>query len=314
MSTSSNNARPTKNQRREAAREKARELRVEQAKKDKRNKLFLQGGIVLGALVIVGIVVSVILASGNQGSYVRPANMASDGIVLTGELDKSGTPTGNMIAVQQAALADGADAQPTKEDPTKLNIVIYQDYMCPVCGSFNKANASIIADRVQSGAATVELHPIAILDPRSMGTNYSTRAANAAACVATNSPDQFWAFDELLFNFQPAENTTGNDDNTLKELAKTAGVKNLSKVENCIDKQTYKSWVTAATKAVTGASALPYGSGIAFEGTPTVIVNGKQFKGSYDANGNFNPNEFAAFLLQIAGEQYSETATPTPVP
>ena len=45
--------RPTKNQRREAAREKARELRVQQKKKDRRNKVLLQSGIAVGIVAVI---------------------------------------------------------------------------------------------------------------------------------------------------------------------------------------------------------------------------------------------------------------------
>ena len=43
MSTGAHGNRPTRNQQREAARAKAKELREQQHKNDKRRKLFIQG-------------------------------------------------------------------------------------------------------------------------------------------------------------------------------------------------------------------------------------------------------------------------------
>jgi protein-disulfide isomerase len=83
------------------------------------------------------------------------------------------------------------------------------DFMCPYCGQFEKTNGDQIKEWVTSGAATVEIHPIAILTTRSNGTKYSERSANAAACVADRSPDSFFDFNSLLFANQPAEGTDG---------------------------------------------------------------------------------------------------------
>ena len=52
MSTGAHGNRPTRNQQREAARAKAKELREQQVKTEKRRRLFLQGGIGLGIIAI----------------------------------------------------------------------------------------------------------------------------------------------------------------------------------------------------------------------------------------------------------------------
>ena len=52
----SNQPRPTRNERREAAREKARVLREEQKKRERRNKVLIQGGIIVAVLAIAALV------------------------------------------------------------------------------------------------------------------------------------------------------------------------------------------------------------------------------------------------------------------
>jgi len=293
----SGEGRPSKNQRRDAARIKATRLRVQQKKKDRRNRVFLQGGIAVASIAVVAIIALVIMNS-IRPAGPGPANMASDGILI-GE---------GMTAVTTSALQPNRKPVPSKPDSTGTvaDIRIYVDYLCPFCGQFEKANSSQIVTWVKSGAATVEIHPISILTSKSAGTQYSLRAANAAACVANYAPDDFYAFNTALFADQPKEGTAGLDDSEIKSLVKTAGVGTASaKINTCIDDATFKAWVVGATdRALSGP--LPNSSVKAITGTPTVLVNGKQYVGALD-----DPKEFAAFVLQSAGETYS-TSTPAP--
>lgn len=291
--------RPSKNQRRDAARDKARQLRALQKKKDRRNKILLQGGIGVAAIGIVVIVALVIMGS-IRPAVPGPANMASDGLLL-GE---------GLTAATTTALEP--DAKPVASEPdttgTVANIRVYVDYLCPFCGQFETTNGDQIATWVESGAATVEIHPIAILTGRSAGSQYSLRAANAAACVANYSPDDFYAFNSALFVDQPEENTVGRSDAELQDVVKASGVSaSVSEINACITDETYKSWVIAATDRAT-SGPIPNSAIGAIAETPTVLVDGKQYQGSLT-----DPKEFAAFVLQSVGESYS-TSTPTPAP
>jgi protein-disulfide isomerase len=301
MTTGAHGNRPTKNQRREAARAQAREFRAANAKKEKRRKLFTQIGVIVGVLAIVA-VIFVVIQGNTPKPGPRPANMASNGIVLTAELGADGKPTGNIVAETNAALAPGAKPIPTTPKAGILNIVEYQDYMCPICGNFDKADSSVIEARVKSGAATYEIHPISILNPNSQGTRYSTRAANAAACVANFSPNSFWAFNQLLFKNQPAEGSAGLSDEDLTKYAVLAGAA-AGDVTPCIKNQTFATWVGEATDIVTASGyVFPNSNNVTFQGTPTVIVNGAQYAPHLDASGNFVPADFEAFLLEQAGK------------
>ena len=78
MSTGgSNQPRPTRNERRDAAREKARVLREEQKKRDRRNKLLIQGGVVVAILAVAALVVGLVLQN-TKPAGPGPQNMASD--------------------------------------------------------------------------------------------------------------------------------------------------------------------------------------------------------------------------------------------
>ena len=294
----SSDNRLTKNERREAAREKARILREEQKKKDRRTKVLLQGGIILASLAIVAVIALVIVNS-IRPPGPGPANMASDGIQLTQ----------GAVATPTAALAADDEPIPNERDAAAgvLDIRMYVDYLCPICGQFEAANGEYIASLLENGNTTVEIHPIAILDRLSQGTKYSTRAANAAACVADSSPNDFLAFHNLLFANQPAENTTGLSDDELVALTVEAGA---GDVASCVKDQQFKSWVTAATtRALNGP--IPDSNVDQVQGTPTIIVNGVKYDGAVDDLASFR-----AFVVQVAGSDFVESteSTPTPTP
>jgi protein-disulfide isomerase len=312
MTIGSQGSRPTKNQRREEARQTAREHRAEAQKLERRRRFFVQGGVVAGIIVVVA-VIGLVIWSAIPSPGPRPANMASDGILLQAKLDANGVPTGDIEAVLNKALPDGAEPITTTENPDLLNIVVYVDYQCPVCKNFNIANSPIIRDRVASGAATVEIHPISILDRVSMGSRYSSRAANAAACVATYDPNKFLNFDDAMFTNQPEEGTSGLDNAALKEIVKSVGADRQAEIGTCIDNETFKSWVTSSWNRVKDAPALPNTTDVVFGGTPTVIVNGTQFSFNTDPEtGAFYPAQFSDFLLKLAGLKGSATSTPAP--
>jgi protein-disulfide isomerase len=314
MTIGSQGSRPSKNQRREEARQTAREHRAEAQKSERRRRFLVQGGVVAGIIVIVA-VIGLVIWSAVPSPGPRPANMASDGILLQAKLDANGVPTGEIEAVLSKALPDGAEPVTTTQDPNLLNIVVYVDYQCPVCRSFNTADAPIIQDRVASGAATIEIHPISMLDRMSMGTRFSSRAANAAACVATYDPNKFLSFDDAMFNNQPDENATGLDNAALKEIVKSVGADRQAEIGTCIDNETFKSWVASSWNRVKDAPALPNTTDVVFGGTPTVIVNGTQFNFNTDPEtGAFYPAQFSDFLLKIQSLAAGSTSTPTPKP
>jgi protein-disulfide isomerase len=185
---------------------------------------------------------------------------------------------------------------------------MYVDYFCTICGAFEQANGSQIDTWLETGAATVEIHPLAVLDRVSQGTKYSTRSANAAACVANYSPNQYFAFHKLLFASQPEENTAGLTDEELHDLTVKAKVLTPSIIATCIEEQKFKTWVSEANdRALTGP--IPYSNVEAIASPPTILVNGMKYNGAANDSA-----EFAAFVAQAAGAAFNEGATSTPTP
>jgi protein-disulfide isomerase len=298
---SSGDSSPEPNGRRDVAREKAKNIRELHRKEERRRRLFLRGGIVLASLAIIG-VIAVVLMNSVRVPSPGPLNMQSDGILI-GE---------DYVAKHTPAIQPGQSPVPTVRDPKSdvIAIQIYVDYFCPYCKDFELANGDQIAAWVKSGAATIEIHPLAILDRVSQGTKYSSRAANAAACVANYAPDQYFKYNSLLFENQKKENTGGLTDAELIALVTKAKTTAYPAISNCIRAQKFATWVSdAKDRALTGPIA---NSNVpAVTSTPTVIVNGLRYTGSPSDN-----VAFSAFVVQAAGANFNEnsTATPTPAP
>lgn len=138
-------------------------------------------------------------------------------------------------------------------------VATYIDFMCPICNQFEQIYGDTLDELVEGGDIQLDIHPIAILDRYSQGTEYSTRAANAMYCVAENSPDNALAFMKAMYTNQPEENSTGLTDDEIIGIAEGVGATNVSE---CITGGEYDTFVTAMTKTLPG------------QGTPTVVING----------------------------------------
>jgi protein-disulfide isomerase len=290
--------RPNGSDVREAAREKAKSIRRQQRKKETRRHLLIRGGIV-GAILVALAVVAVVLLFTNHSARPGPLNMLSDGIQIGR----------GMKAIPTAALEADAAPVPSAWDAKSnvIDIQVYVDYANVYAQKFMSANSAQLQSFLSKGAATVEIHPISILDSNSQGTQYSTRSANAAACVANYVPDKYWAASNELFAEQPKERAPGLTDDQLVAAMQKAGVSEDS-VASCIRDQRFKSWVKAATlRALAGP--IPNSNVTKIAGTPTVIVNGLKYKGA-----PADAAAFGAFIVQAAGAAFNESTTSTPTP
>lgn len=255
----SNTPRPTRSEQREAARAKAKALREQQKKGDKRKRLFIQLGITASVLVAVGAVALTIFGASTQSTAV-PTNATFNNGVKIGTDLKVFTPTFTPTA-------------PSGEQP--IEIIVYVDYQCPICAIFELPNSDQIKDWVATGAATLQMHTLSFLDGRGSPNAFSSRAANASMCVAEYSPDNFFSYNTRLFQAQPTEGAPGPENSELITFAEEVGATSMEQVSSCINEKSFGNWIKEATeKALT--EPIP-GTDIQVSGTPTILVNGQQY-------------------------------------
>lgn len=270
-----NEIRKSKAERTSEAREKARLIREAQLKKDKRNKLLIGWGIVAAVVVIIAVVALVVTSTMRNNAPIAdqgptPANgNVHGGITLLAntEVAKLEPATVDAASVGEPPetapaeiVAPGAEAEAGK--PVK--VVLYVDFICPVCKNFEAQYNEQLTSLRNEGKISVEYRALGFLDNRS-STNYSSRAANAAACVVNESPEKYAEFVDSLFANQPAEGGAGISDNDLKKMATDIGAK---PIDTCVDEKTYRPYVKFTTKQA---------AAIGVTGTPTVFVDGQQW-------------------------------------
>ncbi|MGU3411762.1 DsbA family protein [Microbacterium sp. M1A1_1b] len=288
-------ARAERNQRRAAARERAQRARTQQKRRQRGVRIGLQVGLGV-VLIAAATVVTLVLIDSTKPAGPGPSSMSRGGITIGQDLK----------AVSGASASSSPSASAT-DSAEPVRITMYVDYNCPECAAFEKTNRTYLEGLVDSGAATVDIHPVATLSNRSQGTKYSLRAANAAACVAESSPDSFWAVNRALFAAQPEQGTAGLTDAQLQRIVhRVDGIRDTGTIDSCITDQRYGKWVDERTSAVTGGDVA--GTTLnEFPGVPLVLVNGQR----YEYSQPFTNEEFRTFVITAAGAG-DETPTPTP--
>jgi protein-disulfide isomerase len=147
-------------------------------------------------------------------------------------------------------------------DEPKVVLSMYEDFLCPHCGVFEQQFGPTVRKLISTGAVAADYYMVAILDRQ--GNGYSSRAANAAYCVADAGTDYFQRFHDALFQQQPQEGAGVYPDNArLIEVARQSGAG--GKVPDCINSGRY----------VEMSQGLAAAAGI--QATPTVRINGQDY-------------------------------------
>lgn len=197
-------------------------------------------------------------------------------IVMSNHKKNDGGAAGGAVEVTSAKLV-------TEDGKPKATVSFYEDFLCPACGSFERAFGPTVSKLIDIGAVAADYTMLTILDsPRNQ--NYSSRAAAAAYCVADESIEAFRRFHSALYSadIQPEEiGTSFPDDARLTELAREAGA--AGSVPDCIKSGKYISKVNGLAAA----------NGI--HATPTVKINGTEYDWS-------TPAALVAKIKEVAGD------------
>lgn len=158
------------------------------------------------------------------------------------------------------------------EESAPVSIVEFGDYKCPVCKDFNDSFFPLINDQlVETGKAKFYFMNYSFIN---VDSNRSAQFAEAVYQTLGN--DRFWKFHHLMYEKQPADLSFEKVDlytnDFLKEtLSEIADDEEVDKVMAVVEKEgSMAAWEkdTAAAKEL-GVS-----------GTPTLFVDGKEFKGN----------------------------------
>lgn len=321
-------------ERRVQDRELARIERARRARRATLRRVGLRVAAVVAAFAVVaglGLAVRAGIASSRRG----PANMASDGVVLSSD----GTTT--YASAGADPLPDNGTPDPTTDLSTSgvTQIVAYVDYSDPASAAFWKANGASIESWVtqSQGQVTLEIHPVAVPSARESFTPSPTTPAPTPTDAATPTPTptpapsssgtptpeptpnlQDAGYDYALraanamacvVNGDPNQALAVND--ALFDAQMTFGTTGLSDdelvalvakagvtapgTEKCIRSHHYQRWVTQATERAT--TAVPFDGVDALGAAPLVVVAGHRYTGAVD-----DDTAFLSFVLQAYSE------------
>jgi protein-disulfide isomerase len=144
-------------------------------------------------------------------------------------------------------------------------VVVYEDYLCPFCGEFEKAGHEQLAQLAADGKVQIEYRPFVLLDGAGP---YSSRATMVWSLVLQqDGPDVAKKFHDLLYANQPSEEGPFPSQEDVVALAGQAGA-DTTKLQSAIDAGDGIDWPVNATKS---AQSLDVKS------TPTITLDGEPF-------------------------------------
>jgi hypothetical protein len=167
------------------------EVRRREARSRKiRRRIVTAIAIVSGVAVVLtgsGLIVWAVVRAGEAG----PANMLSDGLLLTGSTDQT-TGKATLMPIVTEALQAGS--KPVATDLTgykqTANIVLYLDYASPTTAKFAAANGSAMEQWLAAGYVTLEIHPVSTSTTAS--NDYSKRRPTRSPASRTPIPSTSW--------------------------------------------------------------------------------------------------------------------------
>ena len=227
---------------RTAARERIRLERERAARRQRRNRALLIVGGAL-AVIVIAVVVLVVARPGQS----KPATV------------HSASYTGPFAPVTLNSDHSVTAARPGVATPV---LDIYEDFQCPVCNDFEKANGGVVQKLAAEGKVRVIYHPFTIFLGEQPQQDNSVRAWAAARCV----PASRWLlYHNLLYANQQPETTPGAFPvSQLLALGQKAGLTSPS-FRSCVSSQRYAPEAVPLSEQIIK-------SGIT--GTPTVRLNG----------------------------------------
>lgn len=233
----------SKNARTNERRAKAAEALAEARRKQRRRTILSVIGVVVAIVLIIG--------GGVTFSKIRDAR-AKDKL-------ESAVPV-----TTDYSLLVGDDDAPHK-------VVIYEDFLCPICGELEAAAGDGLSELAADGKVQIDYRPIAILTRIS---TYTDEALNAFFVVRDAAGDDVAKkFHDLLYADQPAEDSeTFPDADWLVAKAVEAGASE-DDVRDGIESDAQADAVKAATDESDDAGVT---------GTPTVLVDGEVYNGGFD--------------------------------
>lgn len=190
------------------ARQKAKAMREEMARKERRRERILRLGIVAGVVVLIAAVALIVQATRD---------------------DESDSASGDV----PAGAVESGDGVLVGESSAPVDVEVWFDFQCPFCGEFERTSGPVLEEFIADGTVQVLYHPAAFIGEE------SERASNAFGCaVDADRPAEYM---RELFANQPQENTGGYTEEELLARGEAVGLTG-AEFTSCVEDGTYADW------------------------------------------------------------------------
>ncbi|RJN31796.1 DsbA family protein [Nesterenkonia natronophila] len=139
------------------------------------------------------------------------------------------------------------------------HVLIFSDPACPACAQMEAAFHSDLEQWLTDGDITLEYRSVAFV------SDYSKAATNAFACMAEESPENYFSYVGQV----TAERTEVDElsEQDLADRAESHG----ADIGQCLSDGTFEGFVDDTTQAALNEAGI--------EGTPTVLIDGEEVPG-----------------------------------
>jgi protein-disulfide isomerase len=197
-------------------------------------------------LTVVGVVVAVVLVIGG-GFFINSQRDTSKDVAAS--VPDSGSGFGLTIG----------DASAPHQ------VIVYEDFLCPICGEFEKAGSEQLTALADAGKVQIEYRPFVLLSR--LGP-YSSRSTMIWGLVLKqDGPEVAKKYHDLLFANQPSEEGPFPGKDELITLAGQAGA-DVAQLQAGIDSGAGIDFPVDATKQA---------QDLGVDSTPTVYLDGTLF-------------------------------------
>lgn len=253
-------------QRKQSAREKARNSVAKQQREDRKFKYMLWG--IVAAVAVIAVVAIIVTIQNSEDTMTITEDRTPENITASSALQIPG---------------DGND------NPDAVRVDYFFDPQCHACQTFSENAGDTVQEFVDSGAIDLHVHPVSFMGGNA-NNDYSGQAANAVVTVHEEAPEHTLDFVSAIYeeDFFPQGGPDTRTSDEISAQAIDAGIP--ENIAHEFTHRYYHDWVKSNTDVqMERSDFFPEGN----FGTPAIFMNVGEENGDGTVDGDF-------FQLQLS--------------
>lgn len=208
----------------------------------------------LAVIVLAGVLIGVVIV--NQGPAEDSANAQNP------ESQSKSESGGQEVDLSFVEHRVDDDPRAVGDVDAPVTLVMFSDYQCPYCASWNAETMPAMMDYVDKGDLRIEMRDLAVFGEE------SERAARAA--YAAGLQGKYWEFHNTMFDGGEHPPKSELDDDSLVSTAKDLG----------LDPTKFKGDMNSVEAHEEFDANAQEGQSLGVASTPTFVIGGKPLVGA----------------------------------